>query len=397
MLIMPAFPVFETDFYESDTQGDRSGECGYVAFVNDRGMILQFGEVTEPDYIAEKVNEIISTNQWTISKQILNEPFNSLTGWALNQGFTSMSTYTQVGTAKAAVMSGGSDKCFQGNSFSTGSQWHGPTVTYTLPSDGGVPAETGAKDFRFHASMRFCASNDSAAAKTQMGNSQYWMLDENDDYICGVQIWKYSGGTVGKVRLYVNGAGVVKEWSNVDFSYYNKYFGMKKASTDSRPCNVDITKKGGKFTFNIGGMSFTFQFDAAENKVTKKVSMYLAQWATNPILSYMGVYSCSMFSDSVMQTRTSETVDQLTSVVEVVNTFGTNDVLIADCSDGSVRLTNATSEAEGGLHPELGALGNDWEEFTLIPGGNRITTMYSDWVQAVYKPTFKMRYRERFL
>lgn len=393
----PAYPVVETDFYASNTQGDRNGECGFVAFVNDRGKILQFGEVNEPDAVAEKVNEILTSNSWTISKQILNESFNSLTNWALNQGFTSMSTYTQVGTAKAAVLSGGSDKCFQGDSFSTGSQWHGPTVTYTLPSDGGNPATTGAKDFRFHASMRFCAASDSVTAKTQMGNFQCWMLDSEGNYICGVQVWKYSGGTVGKVRLYVSGAGVIKEWTNVDFSYYNQYFGMKKVSTDKRPCNIDITKKGGKFTFNIGGLTDTFTLDSAANKVAKKVSMYLAKWGTNPTLSYMGVYSCTMFSDSVVQTRTTETVDELTDLVDIVNTFGTNDVLVADCSDGSVRLSNASSDVQGGLHPELGALGNDWEEFTLVPGTNYITTMYSDWVNAAYKPTFKMRYRERFL
>ena len=74
-------------------------------------------------------------------------------------------------------------------------------------------------------------------------------------------------------------------------------------------------------------------------------------------------------------------------------------MLVCDCSDGSIRLMNAyaTEEVNGGLHPELGALGNDWETFVLTRGENQIGTMYSEWVEDTYKPTFTLRYRERYL
>jgi hypothetical protein len=49
------------------------------------------------------------------------------------------------------------------------------------------------------------------------------------------------------------------------------------------------------------------------------------------------------------------------------------------------------------LTPSLGALGNDWEDFVLTPGLNQIGIAYSEWVEAEYAPTMKVRYREVFL
>ena len=133
--------------------------------------------------------------------------------------------------------------------------------------------------------------------------------------------------------------------------------------------------------------------------MAKYVSIYIAQWGAVPVTSWMGVYSAKFTSTSVTQTKTTETWEELTERVEIQNTFTTNDILVCDCSNGTVRLmnTNATDEINGGLHPELGALGNDWESFVLTKGVNQIGTMYSDWVTDAHKPTFTLRYRERYL
>ena len=47
--------------------------------------------------------------------------------------------------------------------------------------------------------------------------------------------------------------------------------------------------------------------------------------------------------------------------------------------------------------PELGALGNDWENFYLTPGQNQIGFSYSDWVPAGYAPKMGVKYREVYL
>ncbi|MBQ8528994.1 MAG: phage tail family protein, partial [Clostridia bacterium] len=61
-----------------------------------------------------------------------------------------------------------------------------------------------------------------------------------------------------------------------------------------------------------------------------------------------------------------------------------------DCKTGQIFLNGIAT-------PALGALGNDWEDFTLTPGINQIGFSYSEWVEADYAPTFKVKYREVFL
>ena len=69
------------------------------------------------------------------------------------------------------------------------------------------------------------------------------------------------------------------------------------------------------------------------------------------------------------------------------NKFAQDCSLIANCSDGSIRMNGLPK-------PDLGALGNDWETFCLKPGVNQVQCLYSSWAK---KPTFKMKYREVFL
>ena len=73
--------------------------------------------------------------------------------------------------------------------------------------------------------------------------------------------------------------------------------------------------------------------------------------------------------------------------IYVPNKFAQDCSLIANCSDGSIRMNGLPK-------PDLGALGNDWETFCLKPGVNQVQCLYSSWAK---KPTFKMKYREVFL
>ena len=75
---------------------------------------------------------------------------------------------------------------------------------------------------------------------------------------------------------------------------------------------------------------------------------------------------------------------------DIPNKFSANDILEADCKSGEIYLN-------GNRAPQLGALGNDWENFHLKPGMNQIGISYSNWVTDDYAPVFKVRYREAFL
>ena len=62
--------------------------------------------------------------------------------------------------------------------------------------------------------------------------------------------------------------------------------------------------------------------------------------------------------------------------------------MVADCKDGEITLNGVDK-------PSLGALGNDWEGFTLKPGDNHIAATWSSWASGA--PELEMRYREVFI
>ena len=396
----PAYPVLQTDFYKNSAKGNTDGDCGFVAFSTQNEDVLQFGYVAEPEYVNETVQKLIDsqTDTWNEKKCLINEPFDTLTGWSNNNGYTGSIYYLAGGTPAVNFLNGGTDKAVYASDYGSGSQWHGTTVKRSIPNDGGNPSTTGAVDWSLNGTMRFASHKTAKTAKKQAGLITIAVLDSNGVAIAGVTVYKKKGSAKGNINIIVNNTKV-KVFKNVNLSYYNKYFGYKKKNKDVRPCNYDITKEGEKFTFNVGGATFSYKLQGLANVVAKEVSMYIATWGNSPAVSWLGIYSCQFTSDSVKQTKTTETWQQLTQKIEVRNTFTTNDVLVCDCSDGSIRLMNAyaTDEINGGLHPELGALGNDWESFVLTKGVNQIGTMYSEWVTDAHKPTFTLRYRERFL
>lgn len=72
---------------------------------------------------------------------------------------------------------------------------------------------------------------------------------------------------------------------------------------------------------------------------------------------------------------------------EVTDTFTSGDELVIDTNDGSVVLN-------GTYQSSLGAIGNQWEAFNLVPGVNQIGASCS---QGAVAPTFSMKYRKVFI
>ena len=73
----------------------------------------------------------------------------------------------------------------------------------------------------------------------------------------------------------------------------------------------------------------------------QKISFYFGKWAERPAIERNGVY-WTKFTDTGAKYPVLEyTTDYLTALVNVGNVFGTNDVLVADCNDGSIRMLDA--------------------------------------------------------
>jgi predicted phage tail component-like protein len=244
-------------------------------------------------------------------------------------------------------------------SYSSGvGNWHGPSIKRAIPAD--ASGEVGATEFTTMFQNRMCIGS-STNAKNQKGHFDFQVIDKNGANIAGVRYDKNTVGNLVNVKFYIGG---------------NLMFEKKIQITTSTVFNNTIRKIGNTIHFNCGGVIKTFSAGTSKNKIAGSVAFAFQQYSATPALERNGLnwvkfikYGCKTFND-------------------IPNKFTTNDIVEADCKSGNIYLN-------GVVAPELGALGNDWEEFVLMPGLNQIGFAYSDWTEQ--PPTFKVRYREVFL
>lgn len=279
----------------------------------------------------------------------------------------------EISTYTAPVVSGW---FLMPETYGTGTAWHGPSITRTIPAD--AAGSVGAANFTFSYCQKL--ATDLASSSQEIGSFQALLTSGSGSsrkIVAGVSIFKGAVGRTATLRFYVN-QKIVQDMT-IDVSFHNQYFGHNIPEKNYVTVKTStITKTGSKVEFNIAGIKKTFYDIGITNEKVSQITFYFAQHGTKPPISYNGIYwakfvknNCDTWSD-------------------IPNKFSANDVVSADCKNGEVYLNNT-------LVPALGALGNDWEEFYLSPGINQIGFSYSDWVNAAYAPKFKIRYREVFI
>lgn len=142
--------------------------------------------------------------------------------------------------------------------------------------------------------------------------------------------------------------------------------------------HCDLRKEGSKLTFFYNGSYPSFNIPEIADMKCAKIQIAIKQRGTrsgNKYLTYNGINAFYFQKLHVEKWK------------DVPNKFAQDCSLIANCSDGSIRMNGLPK-------PDLGALGNDWETFCLKPGVNQVQCLCSSWAN---KPTFKMKYREVFL
>lgn len=240
---------------------------------------------------------------------------------------------------------------------SVSGKWHGPTIQRAVGS---------AQDFTTSWQQRMSIGNGSSDTR-QMGAFQVTLADASK-VIAGIRILKSKAGKNASLVFYVNGEIVYT--GEIDLSYGNKYFGNTGSSS--------ITKTGSKVSFNIGGYSKVFTDPEVEDSAVTQLTICFEQYSSINALTHNGLSQVKFVKHNRDTWQ------------DIPNKFSAGDVLEADCGAGEIYLN-------GNRAPELGALGNDWEELFLVPGLNQIGVAYSSWVAEGYEPTFKVRYREAFL
>lgn len=379
-----AYPTLEASFYsEEETDGETNteltgnGDCGYVAFFNDREKIIQLGEPEEED--GEGLEK---------SQTLVNQSFRKSTSWGtatkslwvINNGVTSSDAFVQTGTVGVVKSYHGAtnDECYLvASNYGTGTQWHGPSITRTIPAD--ASGHIGAKNFTLTYMQKLSIGSGKDDIK-QKGAFQVMLVSGSGStrkIVAGACIFKNTDGKAGKLRFYLNGK--VAYTMNLDLSYYNKYFGNNSVSKGITTVKTSsITKSGQTVTFNLGGIKKVFRDSAIADVETTQVVFSFDQCASSIPFAWNGLYWVKFVKNNCDTWK------------DVPNKFSASDVALADCKNGEVYVNDMRA-------PEMGALGNDWEEFYLERGVNQIGISYSDWVQDAYAPTFKMRYREVFL
>ena len=270
-----------------------------------------------------------------------------------------------------------SDWYLSADAYGTGSDWHGPSITRTIPAD--ATEDVGASNFTFSYHQKLSIGS-SGTATQELGEFQALVVSGSGTsrkILAGVNIYKGSVGKTAKLRFYVNEKTV--QTIDIDLSLNNIYFGNNSPSKGIVTVKTStITKTGNRIDFNIGGIKKTFYDNAIKDTKATQVTFYFAQFNTKPALSYNGLYWAKFVKNNC------DTYD------DIPNKFSANDIVTAECKSGEVFLNNTPT-------PSLGALGNDWEDFYLKPGINQIGFSYSDWVLTPFAPKFKIRYREVFI
>lgn len=255
------------------------------------------------------------------------------------------------------------------NSYGTVTgKWHGPTICRSLGAD--AAGNVGAKDFTLTYKQKMCISQ--SGGTNQIGSFRMNITDQKGRFVAGVWIYKNKAGNGGKLIFYVGGKKVNE--TDIDIHHGNDFFGKDEDKVKS----TVVEKYGSTVSFAVGSYKRKFTDSSIADIVATQVTFSFEKYSDLEALAYNGLYTAKFVKHNCDNFK------------DVPNKFGANDILIADCNNAVITLN-------GTPMPDLGALGNNWEEFYLKPGSNHIGVSYSDWVTDEYAPKFKIIFREVFL
>lgn len=339
----PAYPVMEATMHS---------DMGYLSFIHNDGAVLLAGDQEEID----------GESYSNASETLIYSKFASGRGtWKFNQA-TLIGEISQIGTVEVQSTAKGTG--ITGDSYGTGSGWHGPGLSKELPADS--TGHIGAVNCSYTWMHYF-----GAWSANELGMAQFVMVmkdsDGNKKPLAGLVFAKTArGSSNATVKLYI-GEQVMKT-----ITY--KCNSESTVSGADAP-NPKIEKFGGEFRFTVGGKTYQYSDSTYEEAEAIEACFFFGQWKTNTVLVRNTV------------THLRFTAHNVEGWEDIPNKFADEDIVTIDCNAGDILVNGESS-------PGLGALGNNWESFQLRPGSNRISCYYSDWGE---RPDIMIRYREVYV
>lgn len=248
----------------------------------------------------------------------------------------------------------------------------GPAATWTYPSSGLPETDdaVGAAFFELNWSMKFCMGK-TVNETLQMGAFEVLILTgdsmdangniTNQKTLAGFRVEKTNTSSKGTVRLNVGGKRVYEQKKKIDLTWKKGLLGNSKGSV---ACSIETVAGDTKrIRFKAGGLfkgktrSFALPESMVNNRAYKIVFGFY-RWAASPPFDFNGIRSVRFTK------KYKEEADLETTPFQAAQT------LAADSSSCEVTLDDLP-------RPDLGALGNDWEQMCLVPGINEISTAFS--------------------
>lgn len=348
-----SYPVLEAKM-QSDN--------GLIAFINQNGKILQFGNPDEPDTV-----DYVESDR-VIWDTVMIPGAEASRGWKTNEYiFESLwdGRYKLNANGTRKFGSDGDYHFVTVDSYGTGTGGF-KGITYGRKISPDSQGHVGAMDFESRHGVWF-----ESGSIRQTGIFLTELRDKNNAAVCSIVFYKLAS-TNNKAGIRINIKGNVKEWS-FEPTAWNFY--TKKGREFS------IVKEGSTIRMHVGGtvnggFVHSITLDSLKDIEVTDVVYYMGVPISGTPLSHMKLTHSTFRKDNVDKVR------------DIKNLFGEGDILTIDTQSGSALLNGIESYA-------LGALGNDYEGFALEPGVNKIQCINSEWVATPIE--FTMKWRDAYL
>lgn len=324
---------------------------GYLSIIDSNGNIIQLGDATEVDgeYATAK-EDVANISTFVGLPDDTSGKYYFHTDYTVNGKLSYNSTRGFV---------------LQNKGSNDSRKWNGGIRTYSFGA-----SVSNCKNFYCFLRHWFETGKNG-----QTGIQSVLFLTEDNKVICGYNIYKSDmSGNTAVMEFIANGKSIKKNY----FTPSNK--DNENPFNEGRGWN-DIRKVDSKITFYWFGSYPSYNIPEIKNMICTKVQIGFFQYGTRDLSSNHYVTR-----NILRDLRFYNINDKHWN--EISNKFSKNDIVSIDCKSGDI--------TQNGLpKPSLGAIGNDWEDFYLRPGHNKLKISSSEWV--TNQPSYKIKYREVYL
>ena len=352
----PARPKITATFADS-----LEGDSGYLAYYDASGHTIQLGNPDEADGVdypsCQRLMYDETFASWTPNNEIYTRTESVYHSGTVS---TNVSGYKNWKVCKVLV---------DNWDYATPSDYEftGPSLVTDIPAD--ASGDKNCTNFLFETDPVFRISNEWNAPAYERGWQRCFVLDADNKPICGYELGNSNMGDMATLNYYVGSKAVSVAGFDVSYSksdFLNNY------------C-VYILKAGNTFTFKFRGKSYSYKVsDEDAKRVASKIVIEFYRKAN---FGYYGLPDLNEINRVIFTRHDCETWE------DVPNKFQPNDVVSVDCNSAKITYNGAEC-------PDLGALGNSWEDFLIKPGANTIGAACSTFTEVM--PTLELTYREAF-